>query len=432
MAKGANLVLIIGAGIAGIQAALDLANMGIKVHVIEKRPCIGGRMAQLDKTFPTNDCSICILAPKLSEAARHPNIILHTLSEVVGLKGTAGNFNAKIVEYPRYVNLDKCINCGDCIEKCPTRVDDDFNAGLKKRRAIYLDYLQGIPAKVTIDPQHCLFITRGKCGICKKVCKKEAIEYDQKEKNINLPVSSVIVATGYDLFDPTPLVRYGYGKIQNVITAIELERLECASGPTDGHLQRPSDKKAPKKLGIIQCVGSRDKNFNNYCSSICCMYATKEAMIAHEHDNEIETKIFYIDLRAGGKNFREYLERGEQEYNISYVNGKVAEIREDKDKNPILIYEDINKGKVLTETFDLVVLATSVVPRKDVDKIADALGLERNEYNFIKTLPGVPIKTTKAGIFACGSCHEPMDIPSSVVEASGAAALAAEIIRKSR
>ena len=432
MAKNNPASLVIGAGIAGIQASLDLGDMGIQVYLIEKRPCIGGRMAQLDKTFPTNDCSICILAPKLSAAARHPKIKLYTLSEVVGLEGEASNFTAKILQHPRYIKEDACINCGLCIDKCPVRIDDDFNVGLNKRKAIYLDYLQGIPAKMAIDDRYCIYLTRGKCGVCKKVCEKEAIDFEQKEKTFDLDVGAVIVATGYDPFDPTPLYNFGYGRIKNVITAIEMERFECASGPTKGHLERPSDGKPAKNLAFIQCVGSRDKNYNNYCSSICCMYSTKEAMIAYEHDNEIQTKIFYIDMRAGGKNFRKYLKRGEEEYNITYVKGKVGEIREDNEQNPIINYEDINTGEIKTEKFDFVILATSLVPKKGTNKLVNSLGLTQDQYNFIETLPNVPIKTTKEGVFSCGCCHEPMDIPNSVVEASGAAALAVEIIIKSK
>ncbi len=427
-----NSALVIGAGIAGIQASIDLGDMGIQVNLVEQRPCIGGRMAQLDKTFPTNDCSICILAPKLSDCSRHPNITLHTLSEVIGLEGTPGNFKVTILKHPRYVELDKCINCGECVENCPVSVNDEFNVGLKKRSAIYLDYLQGIPAKVTIDDTVCLHFTQGICGICETVCDKEAIDFEQTEEKFDINVGAVIVATGYDPFDPTPLQNFGYGSNNNVITALELERIICASGPTDGHLVRPSDGKTVKKIAFIQCVGSRDKNYNKYCSTICCMYTTKEAMVAYEHDNELEIKIFYIDMRAGGKHFRKYLKRGEEEYNITYIKGTVGEIREDEDQNLAVIYEASNTGEVKSEKFDMVVLATSIIPKQDADKVANALGIERDKYNFIKTLPSAPMITTREGVYACGCCHEPMDIPNSVVEASGAAALAAEVIRSSK
>ncbi|MFW9906834.1 MAG: FAD-dependent oxidoreductase [Candidatus Thorarchaeota archaeon] len=432
MVKKNHATLVIGAGIAGIQAALDLGDMGIQVYLIEKRPCIGGRMAQLDKTFPTNDCSICILAPKLSEAVRHPNIELYTLSEVVGLEGEPGNFTVKILKHPRYIKEDACINCGLCIDKCPVRVDDDFNVGLIKRKAIYLDYLQGIPAKMAIDDHYCIYLTRGKCGVCQKACPKGAIDFDQKEKTFDLSIGAVIVATGYDPFDPTLLHNFGYGRIKNVITAIEMERFECASGPTNGDLVRPSDGEPPKKLAFIQCVGSRNKNYNNYCSTICCMYSTKEAMVAYEHNNQLEIKIFYIDIRAGGKHFQEYQRRGEEEYNITYIMGKVGKIQEDKDQNLNVIYELIKTGEVISEKFDMVVLATSIIPKQDADKVANTLGIERDKYNFIKTLPNAPMITTREGVYACGCCHGPMDIPNSVIEASGAAALASEVLRSSR
>ncbi|MHA1734390.1 MAG: NAD(P)-binding protein [Promethearchaeota archaeon] len=421
--------LVIGAGITGMQASLDLADMGVKVHLVEKRPCIGGRMAQLDKTFPTNDCSICILAPKLSECAGHPNITLHTLAEVVGVDGVPGNFKIQVLQHPRYVDEELCMNCGECVEKCPTRVDDEFNMGLQKRKAIYLDYLQGVPAKVTIDDRYCLYLNKGVCRLCEKNCPKEAINFEQKEKTYSLDVGAVIVAVGYDPFDPTPLKRLGYGRLLNVVTAMEFERLICASGPVGGHLERPSDRATPKKIAFIQCVGSRDRNFNAYCSAFCCMYTTKEAMIAHEHDNELESTIFYIDMRAGGKNFREYLARGEKDYKITYIKGKVGEIKEDSEKNPVLFYEDVATGMVLSDRFDLVVLATSVVPREGILELAKNLGLELDEYKFIKTSPLDAVVTSRSGIFACGCCHEPMDIPSSVVEASGAAAKVAEVLR---
>lgn len=430
MGENLKRVMVIGGGIAGIQASLDLAERGIEVEMIEKNACIGGRMAQLDKTFPTNDCSICILAPKLAECVRHPNITLHTLSEVKNLTGEVGNFNVKILKRARYVKEDQCINCGLCIEKCPMRVDDDFDMMLRKRRAIYIDYVQGVPSIMTIDRKNCLFFTKNACRICEKVCEREAIDFDQKDEEIELNIGSIIVATGYDIFDPKPLESLGYGKYTNVVTALEFERLISASGPLGGHLTRPSDKNEPKKLAFINCVGSRDIKNNPYCSSCCCMYTTKEAMIAYEHDNDIDTSIFYIDLRAAGKGFREYIQRGNNDYSIKYIKGKVAKILEDDQRNPVIIYEDINTSQVTQLKFDLVILATTMIPKKDAGELANILGIEISDLKFFKVNSYQPQKSSKEGIFLCGACREPMDIPNSVIDASGAAAKAAEIIMR--
>ena len=423
-----NSVLVIGGGIAGIQASLDLAEMGIRVILIEKEPTIGGRMAQLDKTFPTNDCAICILAPKLADCARHPNITLHTLSEVKAIAGDAGNFEVTILKSARYVNEDECINCGECVAKCPKKVLDSFDMKLRNRKAIYLHYLQGVPSVMAIDKENCIYLTKGKCGMCKKVCPKDAINFEDTDKEFKLNVGAIIVATGYDPYDPTPLTRIGYGRIKNVVTSLEFERLLCASGPTMGHVKRPSDEKTPTKIAYIQCVGSRDIKNNPFCSAICCMYTTKEAMLAYEHDSNVKSYIFYIDMRAAGKNFRKYITRGNREYNISYIKSVVTEIEEDEEGNPLIIYEDIATGELKTLTVDLVVLATSLIPGKDSRKMAEIMNLELDEYSFLKTAAFAPLDTSRHGIFTCGCARGPMDIPNSVAEASGAAAKAAEVL----
>lgn len=422
--------LIIGGGIAGIQSALDLANMGIKVDLVEIKPCIGGRMAQLDKTFPTNDCSICILAPKLSECSRHPLITLHTLSEVKKIKGKAGNFTIDILKKARYVKEDKCVNCGVCAEKCPMRVDDVFERGLRKRKAIYMYYLQGVPAIMTIDRENCLWFTKEACRICEKNCERDAIDFTQKDEIISLnDVGAILVATGYDLIeDINPLRSYGYKKYRNIVTGLEFERLLCASGPQEGHLRRLSDGKEPKKIAFIQCVGSRNARIMPYCSSICCMYTTKEAMVAHEHDNELESFVFYIDMRAGGKHFQDFLKRGEKEYKIHYIKSKVNEIQIDGKENPIITYENIESQKVEQIKVDLAVLSTCIIPSIGIKDLADILNIELNDFSFIETDPYFPILTSREGIFACGCSHAPMDIPTSVAEGSAAASKAAEII----
>jgi len=433
MEKVSKSALVIGGGIAGIQAALDLADMGIHVDMVEKKPCIGGRMAQLDKTFPTNDCSICILAPKLSECYRHPNITLYSYSEVQKVEGSAGNFSAEIIKRARYIKEEECINCGLCVEKCPMRVEDEFDRELRKRRAIYIYYLQGVPAIMTIDKEKCLWFTKNACRICEKTCEREAIDFEQEDQIIKLDnIGSIIVATGYNLIediDKEVLKNYGYGKFRNVVSALEFERLECASGPQEGHIKRFSDGETPKKIAFLQCIGSRSDRVEKYCSSICCMYTTKEAMIAYEHDNELESYVFYIDMRAGGKGFQSFLRRGEADYNIKYVKSKIAQITLDDKENPIIVYEDLDNGKITQLKVDMVVLATCIVPPQGIEELAEMLGIELNAYHFIKTTPFIPVETSKNGIFTCGCVHEPMDIPRSVAEASGAAARAAEVIR---
>lgn len=431
--KNSKSVLVIGGGIAGIQAALDLADMGIHVDMVEKTPNIGGRMAQLDKTFPTNDCSICILAPKLSECYRHPNITLYSYSEVQKVEGESGNFSVDILKRARYVKEDECINCGVCAEKCPMRVIDEFDRQLRKRRAIYMYYLQGVPAIMTIDKDNCLWFTKNACRICEKVCEKEAIDFEQKDQQIKLNnVGSIIVATGYNLIediDNEVLRNYGYQKYRNVVTALEFERLLSASGPQDGHVKRLSDGEKPKKIAYLQCIGSRNDRSRQYCSSICCMYTTKEAMIAYEHNNELESYVFYIDMRAGGKGFQSFIQRGENDYNIKYIKSKIAQITIDNKENPIIVYEDLDNGEIKELKVDLAVLATCIIPPEGIEKMSEVLGIELNEYRFVKTPPFDSTETSKGGIFTCGCVHEPMDIPRSVSEASGAAARAAEVIR---
>ena len=431
--KNSKSVLVIGGGIAGIQAALDLADMGIHVDMVEKKPNIGGRMAQLDKTFPTNDCSICILAPKLSECYRHPNITLYSYSEVQKVEGESGNFSVEILRRARYVKEDECINCGVCAEKCPMRVIDEFDRQLRKRRAIYMYYLQGVPAIMTIDKDNCLWFTKNACRICEKVCEREAIDFEQQDQHIKLNnVGSIIVATGYNLIediDNEVLRNYGYQKYRNVVTALEFERLLSASGPQDGHVKRLSDGEKPKKIAYLQCIGSRNDRSRQYCSSICCMYTTKEAMIAYEHNNELESYVFYIDMRAGGKGFQSFIQRGENDYNIKYIKSKIAQITIDNKENPIIVYEDLDNGEIKELKVDLAVLATCIIPPEGIEKMSEVLGIELNEYRFVKTPPFDSTETSKGGIFTCGCVHEPMDIPRSVSEASGAAARAAEVIR---
>lgn len=439
------------------------------------------------------------------DAGRHPKINLLAYCEVEEVNGEVGAFQVKVRKKARYINEALCTGCGACAEKCPTTVKDDFNAGLGERTAIYKYFPQGIPSTYCIDAEHCRQLGQGKkCGICAKVCQANAIDYEQQDQLLDLEVGAIVLATGYDVFDPSVIPEYGYDRIANVVTALEFERLLSASGPTAGHLDRPSElalraeiadlekdlkklnrqiekleekhgkktskfvkefeagkagddpdferwatlpkkaaaaeeKLAPlkkreaaaqtaKKLAFIQCVGSRDFRFNRFCSSYCCMHSVKEAMIAHEHDNETTSSIFCMDLRAVGRGFEEYKLRGGKTSNIKYVRGRVAEIVEDKDYNPIVWYESTTSRQVEHETFDMVVLATACVPSAGTPILAELMGLELDENGFFKTDPLAPLDTTRAGIFVCGCAQGPMDIPESVAQASSAAARAAEIV----
>jgi heterodisulfide reductase subunit A len=422
-----NEVLVIGGGIAGIQAALDLADMGLRAHLVERSPSIGGRMAQLDKTFPTNDCSTCILSPKMVECARHPNIVLHTYSTIETVVGEAGAFEVRLLERARYVDEDLCTGCGDCALKCPRRVPDAFNVGLNERRAIYLHFPQAVPMVMTIDPQQCTYLLQGKCGLCQRICQAGAIDFEQQDQEIDLVVDAIIVATGYDFYDPTAIGQYHYHRYPNVITALEYERLISASGPTGGQLHRPSDGEPAKVIGFIQCAGSRHVRHNRYCSTVCCVHSTKEAVLAWEHDRDVRSYLFYTDLRGSGKGFREYMDRAAQDYGVAFVHGRVAEILEDDAHNPIVKYEDSATSRPQRMAVDLVVLATSLVPRHDAPELAGILGIELDEFGFFKTAPFCPTDTTRPGILACGCCVGPADIPQSVTQASAAAARAAEI-----
>ncbi|MHC1635148.1 MAG: FAD-dependent oxidoreductase [Candidatus Methanospirareceae archaeon] len=420
-------VLVIGGGIAGIQAALDLADAGIKVYMVEKEPSIGGRMAQLDKTFPTNDCSICILAPKMMECYRHPNIEIFTYSEVVSVEGEVGNFKVRVLRKPRYVDESKCTGCGDCAKVCPMGLLSEFNMNLGLRKAAYVPFMQAVPLIYVLDRDKCM-----RCGLCKVVCGLGAIDYEQKPRYVDLEVGAIIVATGFDYFEPQELSEYGYGKYDNVITGMQYERLICASGPTGGHLVR-KDGKEVKRIAWIQCVGSRDvraKGKAPYCCSVCCMHATKEAILAKEHYPDIETYILYTELRAFGKGFHEYVRRAKEEYGVKYIRSKPGEIKEKEDKSLVIWYDDTVTREVKSLEVDMVVLCTALFPGEDTKKIASILGIELDEYGFIKTKDEMlePVSTSKEGIFVCGYAQSPKDIPESVAQSSGAAAKAAEVI----
>lgn len=425
-------VLVIGGGIAGIQASLDLANRGTTVYLVEKTPSIGGRMAQLDKTFPTLDCSICILAPKMIECYRHPNIRLLTYSEVTGVSGSSGNFNVKIQKNPRYVDAEKCTGCGTCIEKCPSKAPNEFDMGLGTRKAIYMPFKQAVPLVAAIDTKNCLYFTKGICKVCEKVCPSKAIDYEQKLEEMNVNVSSIILATGFDSFDSSTMTEYGYGKFKNVIQSMEFERLISASGPTGGHLQRPSDGKEPKSVVFVQCVGSRSQRGEYpFCSSVCCVYATKESILIKEHLPETQVSIMYIDMRAVGKGFQEFVDKAKNQYGITYVKAHPGGIAEDPTTRNLQInYEEMKTSDMKQLNADLVVLCPALIPKTDNTKLAKAMDLELDEYGFFKSRDDLiaPVDTKIPGIYICGYCQSPKDIPESVAQASGAAARAAETI----
>jgi heterodisulfide reductase subunit A len=429
-----NSVLIVGGGIAGIQASLDLANRGTKVYLVEKTPSIGGRMAQLDKTFPTLDCSICILAPKMIECFRHENITLLTYSEVREVSGEAGDFTVKVLQKPRYVAADKCTGCGTCIEKCPVKAPNEFDMGLGNRKAIYMPFKQAVPLVATIDASNCLYFTKGVCKVCQKVCPSGAIDYEHEPKEVALSVSSIILATGFDPSDPSALKEYGYGRFKNVIHSMEFERLICASGPTGGHLLRPSDGKEPKSIVFVQCVGSRSQRGGYpYCSSVCCVYATKESILVKDHMPDTEVYIMYMDMRAVGKGFQEFVDRAKRQYSVNYIKAHPGGIAEDpKTRSLQIYYEDIKADNVKKLDADMVVLCPALIPKGDNKKIAEATGVELDEYGFFKPKNQLtaPVDTTVPGIYVCGYCQSPKDIPESIAQASGAAARAAETIAR--
>jgi len=424
-----SALLVVGGGISGMQASLDLASRGFKVYLVEKSPSIGGRMAQLDKTFPTMDCSMCILAPKMIDCSHHPNVQLLTYSEVKEVKGSAGDFTVKILRKPRYVDETKCTGCGTCADNCPAEVPSEFDEGLGMRKAIYMPFPQAVPRAMTVDKDNCI-----ECGLCEKVCEAKAVNFGQEPEEVELKVGAIIVAVGFDLFDPSQIPPYGYRRHKDVITALELERLLCASGPTGGHLVRPSDGKIPKTIAFIQCVGSRDRRLGNaYCSSICCKYAVKDAVLIKEHVPDARVCIFYIDLRAFGRGFQEFVNRAKTEYGITFIRSSPGEITYDPVSKDLSIwYEDTVTKRIENLKFDLVVLCPALIPRKDAKDLAKVLGIEVDQYGFFRPSGSIsnPVDTTVSGIFACGYCLGPKtgDIPDSITQGSATASRAAEVI----
>jgi heterodisulfide reductase subunit A len=418
-------VMVVGGGIAGMQAALDLADSGFKVYVVDKKPTIGGVMAQLDKTFPTLDCSMCIMAPKLVSTGRHHNIQLLTNADIVDVEGEPGNFTVTVTVRPRYVNSEKCTGCGVCAQYCPIEAANAYDGNLAQRGAVYVDYPQAVPLVYVIDREVCIG-----CGLCERLCQAEAIEYDQTERTEAVEVGSIILAAGFDEFEPDVKKEYGYKRFKNVVTATEFERILSASGPFGGHVVKPSDGEVPKKIAFLQCIGSRDEKSNKYCSAVCCMYATKEAIIAKEHNPGLEPVIFFMDMRTYGKGFEEFYNRAQSEYGLTYVRSRVPCIEEGDNQNLIVTYET-EEGKIHTEEFDMVVLSVGLEPPESNEELSRLFGVPLNEYGFLDWKIFEPLQA-KEGIYACGAFSGPKDIPDTVAQASGAAAMASSIIADER
>jgi heterodisulfide reductase subunit A len=417
--------LVIGGGITGIQAALDLAEEGFDVYLVEKNPSLGGHMAQLDKTFPTMDCSLCILAPKMSAVAHHPKIHVFANSEIKQVSGYVGNFKVKIAVKPRYV-LDKlCNGCGECAKACPIEVPNEFDENLGPRKAIYIPFPQAVPLIYTIDIAHCI-----KCYKCVETCGPQAIDFAQMPEEVEIEVGTIIVAAGFDPFDPSVKVEYGYGIYENVITGIELERILSPSGPSGGKIVRPSDGKTPKRIAFVQCVGSRDKNTHPYCSRVCCMYATKQALLIKEKIPDAEVLIFYTDIRAFGKGYEEFYERAQTE-GVRYIRGRVAEIVEDpKSNNLILRAEDTMVGDLVDAEADMIVLSNGLIPSMGTSSLCRILNISTSPDGFLKEAhPKLrPMDTLVDGIYLAGVAQGPKDIPDCVAQASGAAQKASNLM----
>lgn len=418
--------LVIGGGVAGIQAALDLADTGYKVFVVEKQPSIGGRMAQIDKTFPTMDCSICILAPKMSDVGHHPNIELYTNSEVQEVKGYIGNFTVKVLKKPRYIT-DECSACNDCSEACPIAAPNEFDVGLATRKAIFTPFAQAVPSTYIIDRDLCLneegIMT---CDKCIEACERQAIDFDMKPETIELQVGTIVVATGAEVSDPTRFTNYGYTRYPNVITSLEFERLINAGGPSGGNLVRPSDMKIPKKVAFIQCVGSRSKKGNPYCSNVCCMNTVKDSLLIKEHWPDVKIYVFYLDMRAFGKGFEDLYRRA-KEAGVMFIRGLPAEVVEDpKTHNLWVIGENTLQKEIYKVNLDLVILSVGIEPCKDSDAIQRLFTLSRTSDGFfMEAHPKLkPVDAPTGGVFLAGCAESPKDIKDSVTQASAAAARA--------
>ena len=430
--------LVIGGGIAGIQTALDIAEAGFPVDIVEKSPTIGGKMAQLDKTFPTLDCAACILTPKMVDAAQHENIRILSYSEVTEVKGFVGNFDVTIKRRARYVKEDICTGCGLCTEKCPQKkIPNEFNLGMDNRRAIYIPFAQAVPKVATIDPSACTMLKTGKCGVCSKVCTVGAIDYQAKDEYLTEKYGAIVVATGFNPITLEKFDEYAYSQSKDVITSLELERLMNAAGPTGGTLLRPSDGEHPHKIVFVQCVGSRCENCaekgKEYCSKICCMYTAKHAMLIRDKYPDTDVTVFYIDVRTPGKGFDEFYRRAVEDYGVKYIKGMVGKVAPEG-KKLMVQGADLIEGEQVKIDADLVVLAVAIEP----DKTARSLGtmltasMDTNDF-FTEAHPKLrPVESPTAGVFLSGACQGPKDIPETVSQAGAAAAKVIGLLSKNK
>jgi heterodisulfide reductase subunit A len=433
-------VLVVGGGIAGMQAALDIANGQNKVYLVERDPSIGGHMIQLDRTFPTLDCSECILTPKMSDVGHHPFIELFTYSEVEEVSGSIGNFKIKVRKKARHIDESKCIGCNVCEEKCPWKTDSEFEMGLAKRKAVYIPFAQAIPHLAVVDPNLCAYIKSDgkKCGACIKVCEAQAITPEtllkQTDQIVEFDVGTIIVATGYDQFDPSVIPQYGYGKYDNVLTGLHFERMTCAAGPTGGKILL-KDGREPERIALVHCVGSRDQNYHEYCSRVCCMYALKYAHLAKEL-SKADVYQFYIDMRCFGEGYEEFYKRCSEE-GVNFIRGKVAKITDealtDEEKGKLIVVsEDTLLGKLVRVPVDMVVLCSALEARSDAENVARIFNLNRRADGFFleRHVKLDPVATPTDGVFIAGCCEGPRDIPDTVAQAEATAAKALSLISK--
>ena len=418
--------LVIGGGIAGIQTALDIADAGFEVDIVEKKPTIGGKMTQIDKTFPTLDCAACILTPKMVDAAQNEKIHIYAYSEVEAVKGFVGNFHVTIRKKARYVNEDVCTGCGLCTEKCPQKkVPNEFNLGLDNRRAIYIPFAQAVPKVATIDPNYCTMLKTGKCGVCSTVCTAGAIDYKQKDELLEREYGAIVAATGFDPISLDKFDEFAYSKSPDVVSSLEFERLMNAAGPTGGTLLRPSDGTHPKTIVFVQCVGSRcdgGEKGKPYCSKICCMYTAKHAMLCREKYPDTDVYVFYIDVRTPGKNFDEFYRRAVEEYGVHYVKGMVGKVVPEGGKLKVQASDLIGNQQLHIDA-DMVVLAAAIEPDKSARPLATMLtaSMDTNDF-FTEAHPKLrPVESPTAGVFLSGACQGPKDIPETVAQAGAAA-----------
>ena len=428
--------LVIGGGIAGIQTALDIADAGYEVDIVEKSPTIGGKMSQIDKTFPTLDCAACILTPKMVEAAQNEKIKIYSFSEVEEVKGFVGNFSVKIRRKARYVKEDICTGCGACTEKCPMKkVPNEFNLGLDNRTAVYIPFAQAVPKVARIDPNYCLKLKNGKCGLCSTVCEAKAIDYTQKDEFVEEKYGAIVAATGFNPIKVDKYDEFAYSQSPDVVTSLEYERLMNAAGPTGGTLLRPSDKTHPHTIVFVQCVGSRcdESKGKSYCSKICCMYTAKHAMLTREKYPDTDVYVFYIDVRTPGKNFDEFYRRAVEEYGVHYIKGMVGKVAPHDGKLTVQASDLIMNEQIKIEA-DMVVLAAAIEPDKSARPLATMLtaSMDTNDF-FTEAHPKLrPVESPTAGVFLSGVCQGPKDIPETVAQASAAAAKVIGLLSKDK